>query len=166
LRLPKSAIVDSRGFAAPVKPILTNSLENLFAFQSTPRAESISVKGFARPGAGFRTRNSGSSANGDRQCWIKGFFERTISGAGPAKKGEIPNARRIDVVLHRNLFRRGVSLRQGLPKVEVAHAHELDLGNRTYPLHSPDGLSNRRTAIPGEILKCPQTAGCNSPSTL
>ena len=79
---------------------------------------------------------------------------------------EIPNARRIDVALHRDFLRRGVSLRQGVPEVEVAHAHELDLGNRTYPLHSPDGLSNRRTAFPGEILKCPQTAGCNSPSTL
>jgi hypothetical protein len=119
----------------------------------------------ARPGAGFRTRNSGSGADGASAkldlVFLSNHFWR------PARiKGEIPNARRSDDAVHRNLFRRGVSLRQGVPEVEVAHAHELDLGNRTYPLHSLDDLSHYRIAVPGEILKCPQTAGCNSPSTL
>jgi hypothetical protein len=83
------------------------------------------------------------------------------------EKREISNARRIDVALHRNFFRRGVSLRQGVPEVEVSpYAHELDLGNWTRSFDPPDDLSHRRTAVPGEILKCPQTVGCNSPSTL
>ena len=35
----------------------------------------------------------------------------------------------------------------------------------SHPLHPPVGLPHPHTALPGEILKCPPTAGCNSPST-
>jgi hypothetical protein len=84
--LPQSAIVDSRGFAAPAKAIFTNFLRNLFGFQSSRRAESISVNRFVRPSAGFRTRNPGSSAKGD-QAMLDSVFQRAISGAGLNKKG-------------------------------------------------------------------------------
>jgi hypothetical protein len=90
MRLPQSAIVDSQGFATSAKAILTNSLENLFAFQSSRRAESISVNRFARPGAGFRTRNPGSGANGDRamldQVFPANHFRRRIKRGDPECK--------------------------------------------------------------------------------
>jgi hypothetical protein len=163
--LPQSAIVDSQGFAARAKATLTNSLQNLFVFQSCRRAESISARqlcatGRRIPHAEFRLGRGRLSGNAG-SVFSSNCFRRVAR-----IKGEIPNARRSDDAVHRNLFRRGVSLRQGVPEVEVAHAHELDLGNRTYPLHSLDDLSHYRIAVPGEILKCPQTAGCNSPSTL
>jgi hypothetical protein len=54
--LVKTAIVDSQGFAAPAKVIFTNSLQNLFGFQSSPRAESISVVTFAALAASVRKK--------------------------------------------------------------------------------------------------------------
>ena len=68
---------------------------------------------------------------------------------------EIPHAGRSDAAVHRHFLRPGVSLRQGMRKVEVAHEHGLDLGNRTGALDSSHGVSHRRIAFPGEILICP-----------
>jgi len=88
--LPQSAIVDSLGFPAIAKAVLTNSLENLFDFQRSRQAQSISVKQFARPSAGFRARNSGSAQTALAPSWIW-FSCQTIDGAifGPEldKKG-------------------------------------------------------------------------------
>ena len=77
------------------------------------------------------------------------------AGSLPGRKFEFSHAGRSYAVLHRSFLCLGVSLCQGVRKVEVAHAHGLDLGNRTDALDSSHGVSHRRAAFPGEILICP-----------
>jgi hypothetical protein len=89
--LPQPAIVDSQGFAALAKAILTNSLQNLCAFQSTPRAESISVKQiakqFARPRAGFARAILAPAQTAVRQSWIW-FFTEPFPAPSRIRRGD------------------------------------------------------------------------------
>ena len=62
------------------------------------------------------------------------------------------NARFLDVGLHRSLLRPGVSLRQGVPEVEVTHAHRHDHRRRARPIHPAAWLPGHNPALPGEVL--------------
>ena len=73
-----------------------------------------------------------------------------MPGAAPQNRG-LFNARFGNAIFHGSFLRPGVSLRQGVPEVEVTHG--LDHGRRTRFRHPFAGLPCLLAALPGEILK-------------
>ena len=64
-----------------------------------------------------------------------------------------PYARSNHAAFHSSFLRPGVSLRQGLPEVEVArHAHRLDYRRCADSFCSSAGLPGAYPAFPGEVL--------------